>query len=199
MKSLEFPLKGGLNKRMDMSAIPFNLDFYFDENLREVPLSKAEMMKGIEFLKKQIPIFQNDKNEIAKIYGLMGVYLRIVKELEESKKYLRLAIQTYESTSNDNSLFVNKLRLAHTYQWQKDFHTSNQMFKKLMEEAEICDERRGILDFVYQHYAKNLFDQENYDLAISYFHKALNLRIQKGQKDLIESTEYAIHICKGKL
>lgn len=32
-----------------MSAIPFNLDFCFDENLREVPLSKAEMMKGIEF------------------------------------------------------------------------------------------------------------------------------------------------------
>ncbi len=99
-----------------MSAIPFNLEVYFDENLREIPVSKAEMMKGIEFLKKQIPIFQNDKREVAKIYGLIGVYLRIVEELEESIKYLKLAIQAYERTNNDNRLFVNKLRLAHTYQ-----------------------------------------------------------------------------------
>ncbi|WP_276425108.1 hypothetical protein [Halalkalibacterium halodurans] len=37
---------------MDLSNIPSNLDFYFDDNLREVPVSTIDMIKGIEFKKK---------------------------------------------------------------------------------------------------------------------------------------------------
>lgn len=184
---------------MNMSDIPFNLDFYFDENLREVPISKNEMIKGIEFLKKQQSRFRNNERELGKIYGLIGVYSRIINEMEESKKYLRLAIDASECINNHRSLFVNKLRLAHTYQWEKDFQQSNEIFEKLIKEVEMGNEYEGYLDFVYQHYAKNLFDQEDYHLAINYFHKALNIRFQKGQRELIESTKFAINICSKKL
>jgi Flp pilus assembly protein TadD len=46
------------------------------------------------------------------------------------------------------------------------------------------------LDFVYQHYGKNLFDQSEYQLALKYVKKALRIRVEKGNKELIDSTEY---------
>jgi hypothetical protein len=39
---------------LDLSNIPSNLDFYFDDNLREVPVSTIDMIKGIEFKKNRV-------------------------------------------------------------------------------------------------------------------------------------------------
>jgi hypothetical protein len=52
---------------------------------------------------------------LAKTYGLIGVYSRIVNKIEDSKKYLSLAIEMNIQSGNHKSLFVNELRLAHTH------------------------------------------------------------------------------------
>lgn len=100
-----------------------------------------------------------------------------------------------ERSDNGTNLFVNKLRLANTYQWERNFQKSNEMFEELVEIAEKYVEYKGYLDFVYQHNGKNLFDQEEYELALTNFKKALAIRIQKGNNELIQSTELAIKIC----
>ncbi|MDY7223264.1 tetratricopeptide repeat protein [Halalkalibacterium halodurans] len=184
---------------MDLSNIPSNLDFYFDDNLREVPVSTIDLIKGIEFKKKQSHSPQDNEEELAKTYGLIGVYSRIVNKIEDSKKYLSLAIEMNIQSGNHKSLFVNELRLAHTYQWETNYYKSNKLFKKLKEQSESDTEHSNYLDSVYQHYGKNLFDQSEYQLALKYVKKALRIRVEKGNKELIDSTEYAINICNEKI
>ncbi|WP_230875029.1 tetratricopeptide repeat protein [Lysinibacillus cavernae] len=183
---------------MKLLDIPYNLDFYFDKHLREVPISKNDMIKGIDFLKNEILSHCDNGQELASIYGLIGVYSRIINKIEESKKYLSLAIELNRQLGNHKRIFVNELRLAHTYQWEKNFQESNKIFKKLMEQSENNSDNH-YLDFVYQHYGKNLYDQSDYRLALTYFEKALRLRVNKGNQELIDSTEYAISICNEQI
>lgn len=45
---------------------------------------------------------------------------------------------------------------------------------------------------------KNLFDQKEYQRALNYFERALQIRMEKGNKELIHSTQHAINICIKK-
>lgn len=178
--------------------IPYNTEFYFDEYLREVPVSETEMLKAIDYLKDQsYNISDNDK--LAKVYGLIGVYSRIANKIEESKRYLRFAVELNLKVGNSKSMFVNELRLAHTYQCESNFQHSNQLFGKLIEQAENHYPYNEYLDFTYQHAGKNLFDQMKYELALNYFKKALEIRLREENEDLIISTEFAIQVCCEKL
>src|SRR5699024_7851604 len=91
----------------------------------------------------------------------MGVYLRIVGKLNESEKHLKTAIQIYKELEQSRRVFINTLRLAHTYQWWTKFDISNQMFSELREQAESDPDLSDLLDFVYQHTAKIILIRKN--------------------------------------
>ena len=79
------------------------------------------MKQGIVLLKEHLhegPLY-------GKNCGLIGVYERITGNLSDSKYYLQKAIEYYTQTDNIQGLFINKLRLAHTYHWEQNFHTAN--------------------------------------------------------------------------
>ncbi len=48
-------------------------------------------------------------------------------------------------------------------------------------------------------YGKDLFDQGEYRLALKYFEKSFKIRVKKGDKELIDSTEYAVKICNERV
>ena len=59
---------------------------------------------------------------------------------------------------------------------------------------------KTLLDFAYQHYAKNLFDQKRLKEALSYFEKAMILKLKrKAPQEQIDSTKFAIQIVKEKM
>ncbi|WP_059170524.1 tetratricopeptide repeat protein [Bacillus sp. FJAT-27445] len=178
--------------------IPFNMEFSFDESLREVPVSIPDMKSGVSFLKDQLHTKDSETKEQAALNGLIGVYCRILKNFEESKKYLLHAIEINEKLNNKKGWFVNELRLAHTYQWEGDFQKSNGMFGKLLKDAECSQDTNDYLDFLYQHQGKNLFEQQNYELAAVFFEKALVIRMEKGNEELIVSTRHALEVCSNK-
>ncbi|WP_316568947.1 tetratricopeptide repeat protein [Neobacillus sp. YIM B06451] len=175
--------------------IPFNMEFTFDKNLWEVPVSQTEMEQGVQFLKKQLAGLATSEAEQASIYGLVGVYSRILRKFEESKSNLQVAIELNRKANNKKGLFVNELRLAHTYQWEGNFHQANKLFTKLIDEAEKSDILEVYLDFIYQHQGRNLFDQKNYWMAEDFFKKALHIRNTKGNEELLISTRHALSVC----
>lgn len=63
--------------------IPFEMGYTFDENLREEPLSLAEMKQGIVFLKEHL----QEGSLYGKNCGLIGVYERIAGNLPVSITY----------------------------------------------------------------------------------------------------------------
>ncbi|MBP3041829.1 hypothetical protein J9303_20540 [Bacillaceae bacterium Marseille-Q3522] len=57
---------------MNPSEIPFQLDFSFDNYLREQPVSRNEMINAIEFMKKQLPNLQRNKKILQKHMVSLG-------------------------------------------------------------------------------------------------------------------------------
>ncbi|GGJ96075.1 hypothetical protein GCM10007063_18150 [Lentibacillus kapialis] len=184
---------------MNISDIPHDMRFKFGPNLREVPLNKMDMLYGMMYIQKQLNDQNPDKQEKGRLHGLLGTFLRIVGELEESKRNLNQAISIFRELDEQQNVFINQLRLANTYQWHNDFASSNKMFEELLDKADNMPEYAEYQDFVYQHYGKNLFDQEKYHEALDYFRKAFDLRSGKRNNELTASTETAIEVCEKKL
>lgn len=183
---------------MNIADIPYNMKFKFGPNLREVAMDQLSMLEGMLYIKEQLDTNTYSDNEKSKRYGLLGYFLRIIGELDESKKHLNTAIEISETMNNEQSVFVNKVRLANTYQWENEFDISNEMFTELIDIAEKDPKYSAYLDFVYQHYGKNLFDQKEFQLASDYFNKALEIRLKNGNKELISETEHAMGTCSYK-
>lgn len=184
---------------MEIKDIPHDMDFLFGPNLREVPVSKIQMLYGMMYIKDQLENNQFSEEEIGKWNGLLGVYLRIVGELKESERHLNIAIQVYNDLDQPRNTFINKLRLAHTYQWWDKFNLSNQMFADMQALAETDSEYTDLLDFVYQHNGKNQFDQKEFKTALSFFEKALKIRQGSNNQEIITSSETAIEACEYRL
>lgn len=184
---------------MKISDIPYDMTFIFGPNLREVPVSKIQMLNGMVYIMEQLKSDDFSEDERGKWNGILGNYLRIVGELEESEKHLHAAIEIYDKLDNQQGVFTNKLRLAHTYQWWTNYERSNKMFAELKEVAETDSDYAPFLDFSYQHCGKNQFDQKNYHDALDFFDTSLKLRLEKGDKELISITEADIEACEYRM
>lgn len=178
-----------------MDAIPFNMNFHIDRNLREQPEDLEDMKRGIRFWRDQLETTEPISLK-ALLNGRIGVFSRIVKDLDESERRLRSAIDQHDILQDHKQIFVNQLRLAHTYQWKKEFTKANQMFNELMMKLHKNPLYQDYKDFLYQHYAKCKFDEGKYDAAYSLFQVALRVRIDKGNYHLIRSTEACIKRCR---
>ncbi|WP_035436109.1 tetratricopeptide repeat protein [Bacillus sp. UNC322MFChir4.1] len=178
-----------------MKHIPFEMGYTFDENLREQPISLEQMKQGIAFLKTNLT---TSGISYAKQCGLIGTYERIAGNLSESKFYLRQAIEQYETSQHIRGLFINKLRLAHVYHWERNFEEAHKIFNELLHLLQ-QNELTTYEDFFYQHYGKCKIDEGNISTALTYFQKALQIRVKKGDQELIRSTEQCIQYCRSVL
>ena len=112
-----------------------------------------------------------------------------------------MAIDLNKKTGNIIGKLINRIRLANTFQWQKNFSKSNLIFNEIEEELS-CIEKgsfKNYEDFLFQHIGKNKFDQNNYEEALYYFNKAIMIRLEKGDQELIDSTNLAINTVRNKL
>ncbi|MBB6448099.1 tetratricopeptide (TPR) repeat protein [Geomicrobium halophilum] len=173
---------------MGSDEIPFNMSVHFDARLKEVPDDEEQMKKGISFLKEKVV----DENH-PKLAGLLGVYSRILGNLQEAEWYLNESIEMYRDNHNKRGLVANKLRLAHVFQWKENYYQADTLFKEVMIEIKQDSALKDVyLDFAYQHYGKSKFDQEDYHEALELFQQALTIRRKKGDYGLIQSTQQAI-------
>lgn len=170
-----------------------NLKFEIDENLREVLLNHGDARREIEALENEL-ILETISEKKAKLLGTLGVISRCMGELAEAESYLVNAIDLIkQSTLGVRLLIQQNIRLAHVYQWQRNYAKSNKMFSELLIECRNNPEANDYLDFALQHSGKNLFDQKNYKEALNCFKEALELRVRRSApEDQIASTHFAI-------
>lgn len=176
----------------------FDLNYIFDEQLQEVPTNPVEMSA---FVASQIEELQRteDNTKKVKLLGEIGVYLRILRRLDDAEKYLLEAGSIISLKSLPISMYLSQqIRLAHVYQWKKNFKLSNAMFDGILK---ICDKEKNLgtlLDFSWQHAGKNYFDQRNWEKALYAFEKALELRkVRNAPQDQVESSIKSIEKVKS--
>ncbi|WP_408010554.1 tetratricopeptide repeat protein [Pseudalkalibacillus sp. A8] len=173
----------------------FNMEFTFDKDLREKPINQKEMRNGVQHMIDGLESLE-DLDKKAMLHGEIGVYLRILGELDESEQFLKQAIRLHSQRNNLTSVFINQLRIAHTYQWQQEFEKANVLFNELIKRLHNDQRYEPYKDFLYQHYGKCKFEEGEYEAAYSLFQVALKVRKEKGDYSLVRSTEVSINRCK---
>ncbi len=173
----------------------------FDENLHEVAINESEFVK---FITVNSENYQNAKSKLLRRHYSehLGIACRIINKLDDAEMHLKLAVALSIDDSTPNIIskkIQNLIRLAHVYQWKKQFQTAKVYFdlvKTLLNENDIS----LILKASYhQHVGKFYFDQELYGLAVVEFESAKNIRVSKNApRDQIESTKFALAEAKNR-
>lgn len=171
-----------------------------DDTLHEYAQDPEELSHYIERLKTEIKMAVEPIDKVRRL-GETGVYLRSAGRLEEAEIYLLQAlaiIETYELGLKIET--QQKIRLAHVYQWQKNFTGSDELFEEVLNTCRQHAEADSLLPFALQHAGKNYFDQYKYKKALNCFEEALKLRTERASpSDQIASTERALRVTLSKL
>jgi len=174
------------------------MQYCFDNDLKEKPENIDEFKKGIEFWKAALTDLGNLIDE-AKLYSRIGVDLRIVGELDKSLKYLNKAKKILEKLPLCTIYLINKIRIAQTLQFLKQFEAANKRYNEIDDIIDLNSQFSGLRHFVYQHKGKNYFDQQLYTKAKIHFQSALKIRKQLDNQELIASSAFALKIIEERM
>ena len=165
---------------------------YFDQDLRDVPNNIEEWVVFSEGLKTQL----KDENHPAQkldLFEHIGMAARILLRFDEAEFYLKKALALSQGYPSQSRLIQNLIRLAHVYQWKKDFEKSQMLFDQansLMCEKQVSE----VLQAAYhQHLGKLYFDQQYFGKAQAEFSTSLSLREKiSAPKDQLESSKESL-------
>jgi len=191
-----------------MNDIPYNIDFSFDDNLREVPQDADSMQEAITQLETRLIEESQDDYERMRLSGIVGTLYRILGDYEMAEEHINAAIASSNNLRDRRAQLRNLMRLAQVYQSRQHYDLADRIFKQVIEACEASVDSSNPnssnpfmtdLDTAYQYYGACLFDQEDYEIALHMFEKALKIRERKQDKHLLDETQHAIRITRAKL
>ena len=191
-----------------MNDIPYNIDFTFDDNLREKPQDPEDMHRAISFLETRLIEESQDDYERMRLSGIVGTLCLILGDYEMAEEHINSAIASSNNLRDRHAQLRNLMRLAQIYQYRKLYDQADRIFKQVIQACEANRDATNAnrnspyitdLDMVYHEYGKCLFDQGDYEIALHLFEKALKIRQFRDDATSIASTEHAIRITSEKL
>src|SRR3989344_377211 len=169
--------------------------YKFDSSLNDYPVDNEEWSAFIMNLLEKLRITSDIQKNLV-IYEYLGMALRTARRFDEAELYLSKALALSESPSKK---IQNLIRLAHVYQWEKEFSKAKALFDQaryLINENDISEKLKSAY---HQHLGKFYFDQGSMGLAVTEFELALNIRTTiKAAQDQIESTTLSLIEAKKK-
>lgn len=98
---------------MNPIDLPFDVSFYVDEQLREIPNDPDEMQRAIDFLQSQLDNSDGNAFVQARLSGLIGVYARLLRDFLLARSALSNAI-AFGNELNDERCKVVNLTSRHS-------------------------------------------------------------------------------------
>ena len=181
---------------------PFNMEYTYAEDLREVPIDAVAMKKGLDWLEEKLSeVSDDDKVQQTILYSQLSGFARILGDLDLAEQYIVQALEILKEFNRPDQIFAMNLRLAIILQYRGNYSKASEIYTNSIKEIEESKDKKKLkyLDFVFQHYGKLKFDQGFYKEALDFFMRAYEERIIKGDLELISSTEFAIAQTRKKL
>ena len=182
-----------------MRKISFDVSYHFDYRLHDIPNSPAQMQQAVNFLQSEFNKSSHDLNQQIYLAGLIGVYARMLHNFKTSEQALNTALQLCDRIEDRRFKIANSIRIAHLYQWHQQYELSEALFDEILKQCKSDSNLTSYLDFAYQHVGKCKFDRDKYEEARHCFDLALELRQQKGDRSLIDSTKLALKVVQQRL
>jgi len=171
------------------------MSYSIGNDLRELPDDIEEYKKGIGYLKEQLEHI-SDLEKRARCLSMLGVFNRVIGNFDASWQQLKEADTLLSKDLNERLKLVNQLRMAQTLQFQEEHQKAESIYSRLEEYINKHLEYRSLLDFVYQHKGKNYYEQGQLQKALHFIEAAFQIRLEKKEQDLIESSQFAIDVIK---
>lgn len=148
---------------------------HFDQDLRDVPDSQVDWTKFIDDLKTKLKE-ENHPAQRLLLFEHIGMASRTLLRLDEAEFFLKKGLALSQGYPFHSRFIQNLIRLAHVYQWKKEFEKSQTLFdqaKSLMDEKPVSE---GLQAAYHQHLGKLYFDQQYFGKAQAEFSAALSIR-----------------------
>jgi tetratricopeptide (TPR) repeat protein len=130
----------------------------------------------------------------ARLLSLRAAVGRSLMDLDRAVVDGRRGLAHAEAAGDARLIAVAQVRLAHVYQWRREFGEADRLFAAALA-ADLSPAARAS---VRQHAGKNLFDQGRYAEAREHFERAREVR-RDGDPDLLASTEVALDAVRRRL
>jgi tetratricopeptide (TPR) repeat protein len=178
----------------------FDVSFHIDEKLHEIPNNPEQMQQALDYLQEQL-LNPNavDERVQARLYGLIGVYARILGDFCQAREALMAAIALSKELKDVRLLALNLLRLAQVYQWQHQYELSDRLIEEALSYYTNNPTLSAYLDFAYQYAGKCKFEQQQYQKAHWYFEQALIIRQRRGNPSLLKATQLVLELTRKRL
>ncbi|QUG43393.1 tetratricopeptide repeat protein [Psychrobacillus sp. INOP01] len=168
---------------------------YFDENnfLREKCSDEDVIQNVISEFESAILKWSNPfpLEDLLFFYGTIGNLYRIKGEVKPAIEALSKAVELSEG----NNQISNLIRLGEALKYAGKHQQALSKFNAAIDQC-AKQENSQLLDFAYQHKGKCLLEIEEIGEADECFRKAMDLRVQKGDESLIDSTQRALNFIK---
>ncbi len=182
----------------EFSSIAETIYFNEEEHLRERTESPPDVR---EYIQRGLFILENNslpKNEVYVMRGMIGNLSRIVGDTDQAVHMLTQNVQSAIDVNDRQQEIVSRIRLGEAQKYagafgdaMKEFQRANKMIDRYSIEH--------LRDFVYQHMGKLFLEQGDYKKALDLFQKAYAIRLEKGETELLSSTEEACTYARKKL
>lgn len=188
---------------MGASLNQFNLNYKFNSKLRPVMEDPESVNRYISFLQERLTIVKPDQPEADKIQvkllGEIGAYAKDIGKVDLSLQTLQKSLNIIEEKNLGlRQWATHTLRYADALRYKKEFLAAETGFRSVLTMIGRHPELRDFEDFAWQHLGKLKFDEGQLKAATECFEKAKEIRVKKGIKELLESTEYALKVTQIK-
>ena len=119
-----------------MKDIPYDIDFSFDENLREIPKDPAAMREAIAHLETRLIEESQDDYERMRLSGIVGTLHRILGDYDMAEEHINSAIAASNNLRDRRAQLRNLLRLAQVYQMRQQYNLADRIYKQVIEACE---------------------------------------------------------------
>ncbi|MUV39098.1 hypothetical protein JNUCC1_02970 [Lentibacillus sp. JNUCC-1] len=175
--------------------LAINEIIYFDEYkyLREKasdPLKLRSLISEAEdFLKR------SSEDHHYFLHGALGNLYRIDAQTKKAIDCLSYSLNLAVEERNFTREIVSLIRLGEAFKYDQQHHKALDLFNAALDKCE-ANNVNAYLDFALQHKGKCLLELARLDDAEECFVKALELRKEKREVSLIDSTEQALRLVK---
>jgi tetratricopeptide (TPR) repeat protein len=184
----------------------YNLSYTYDDDLNELPEEPSDMNAYADVLishsRLEMEKSESERNwlQIAKGLGIAGSLRKMTEQYGDAESLLEYSLDIIALQGLSPTYHVQQyIRLCDVWKRSGSYEKAINGLSGIVDICTKEESLRYYLDVALQHLGKAQYSMGNMETALQLFQKALDLRIQKKDRDLIDSSQTAIEVCRLKL
>jgi signal transduction histidine kinase len=152
-------------------------------NLGSLYVLNEVYILGMDYIQKSLTIFKNknDSKGLANCYISLGLLYGDLQNFEEQIKYYKLSFDIFNKLNIPDRIAVSAHNLGESYYYNKDYKSSREMTLLSIDISKPIG-HLPLLSSCYNVMGRVEFSSKNYDKAVVYFQKVLEIYRKSGEE-----------------